>query len=276
MYKFFYFLFFLFFLGFFKTLQAAQISAQISQAHHISDALAAMGDFNPLTPPNPKSPWSGTNIGAGGVFNTGNTQSQNINTAANLIYKSLSSPWQWTSNDTFNFARTYGKGVTASKLFLQSQWQYNFAQKKYSFLEMDYTDDRFDGYDYILNTIVGYGLRVVDLPVFSWDIQGGPGYQRAVKAPVGNMGEDNENNMLLNASTQMNWVMSSNASLSESLGVTSTRINTRTISTTALTANLVKRFAMQLSFQAIYDSLPLSGKKPFNTITTVSLVYTLA
>lgn len=223
--------------------------------------------------PSLPSSWSGTNVSAGGVISTGNNQSQNVNAGSNIAYQKKR--WAFTSNDTFNFARTTGVGVTASRLFLQGQLQYNFAKKNYSFLESDYTDDRFDGYRYILNSIVGYGRRLINQPSFSWDIQGGPGIQRAAKqADEG--GDEINNNVLINGSTQVNWQMSQNAAFSENLGLTSTQINTRTISTTAITANLISRFAMQLSFQAVHDSLPLAGKKPLNTITTLSLVYTLA
>jgi len=239
----------------------------LSQALSLPDALA-----NPVL----SSAWSGTNVSAGGVINTGNTNSQNANAASNIFY--TQNKWDWSSNDTFNFARTEGSGVTASKLFLSGQAQYNFAVKNYGFLEADYTDDRFDGYQYILNSIVGYGRRLINTPRFNWDIQGGPGFQHAVKNPNENSVDENqeENNLLLNASSQIAWTLSPHANITENASVVSTRINTRTISTTALTANLINRFAMQVSFQAIHDSLPLSGKKSLNTITMLSLVYTLA
>lgn len=237
----------------------------------------ADGIFNlPISGPVLNSAWSGTNVSAGGVINTGNTNSQNINSAVNLSY--TKKRWDFTSNDTFNFARTEGSGVTASKLFLSGQAQYNFAIKNYSFLESDYTDDRFDGYQYTLNSIVGYGRRLVNTPKFNWDVQGGPGFQHAVKNPNEDSAGENqeENNFLLNASSQISWALSPNANVSENLSAVSTQINTRTISTTAITANLISQFAMQLSFQAIHDSLPLSGKKNLNTVSTISLVYTLA
>jgi len=232
-----------------------------------------------LADPVLSSAWSGTNISAGGVVSTGNTNAQNANAASNIFY--AKKKWALSSNDTFNFARTEGSGVTASKLFLSGQAQYNFAIKNYSFLEADYTDDRFDGYQYILNSIAGYGRRLVNQPRFSWDIQGGPGIQHSVKKSQEESSDsDNsgltQNNFLLNASTQMALTLSQNSSITENFSVVSTRINTRTISTTAITANLINRFAMQLSFQAIHDSLPLNTKKNLNTITTLSLVYTLA
>ncbi len=239
----------------------------------------ALNSFDPLSSlaqPLLSSAWSGTNISAGGVVSTGNTNAQNANAASNIFY--TKKKWSLSSNDTFNFARTEDSGVTASKLFLSGQAQYSFAIKNYSFLEADYTNDRFDGYQYVLNSIIGYGRRLINQPTFSWDVQGGPGIQHAVKQAENDDDSSGltQNNFLLNASTQLALALSKNSNMTENFSVVSTKINTRTISTTALTANLVNRFAIQVSFQAIHDSLPLSAKKNLNTITTLSLVYTLA
>lgn len=223
--------------------------------------------------PNSNSPWKGTNVAIGGSDTSGNTDTQTLNSAFNLNY--IKHKFQFTSNDTFNFGRTKGKGVTASKLYLSAQAQYNFAKRNYSFLNGNYTDDRFDGYRYVANVSAGYGRRFIDYKGFTFDLQAGPGVQRSVKV-LGDGDNKTNDNVAGNFVANIKWKIGENSLLSEDISVVTSKINTRYISTTALSTNIYSKLALQLSFQAQRDTKPLAGKKSYNSISQISLVYTFA
>lgn len=229
---------------------------------------------DPNAQPKPPSAWKGTNVSLGGSANTGNTTAQQANSALNISYRV--NKWLWTSNNTFNFARTKGKGVTTSKLYLMGQAQYNFSQKNYSFEQLNYTDDRFDGYRYTANALLGYGRHLFDYESVSLDGQLGPGIQRTVKEDTPTDDGKTKNLLAFSGTLNLNWQMSKNGTFSEIFNVTSSSQNVRYLSTTSISANVMNHVALQLSFQASKDSKPLPGKKATNTVTTIALVYTFA
>lgn len=218
------------------------------------------------------SNWKGTNLSLGGSTNTGNTTSQNANAALNIRY--APSKWTLTSGDTFDFAHTRGKGVTASKLYLMGQAQYAFTKRNYVFEQLNYTDDRFDGYKYVANGLAGLGRRILDYPTFFLDLQAGPGVQRSVEKQE--QGGDSVDLIVITGTLNSTWNFSSNGALSENFNVASSSQNVRYMSTTSLSANVMNHVALKLSFQATRDSKPLPKKKATNTATIVSLVYTFA
>lgn len=219
------------------------------------------------------SPWKGTNVAIGGSDTSGNVDSQAVNSAFNLLY--TKNKWGFNSNDTFNFARTKDKGVTGSKLYLQGQLQYNFSKRNFSFFNGNYTDDRFDGYRYVANASVGYGRRLIDYKGFTFDLQAGPGMQRSVARKTSGS-DDKIDNIAGNFLANIAWKISGHAILSETLNAVTSKQNTRFISTSAITANIMSKLALQLSYEAQRDSKPLADKKAYNSIAQVSLVYTFA
>lgn len=222
--------------------------------------------------PKAPSPWKGTNVSVGGNATTGNTTAQNLNSAFNLSY--APNQWTFTSADTFNFARTRGKGVTASKLYLMGQMQYAVSERNYFFQQLNYTDDRFDGYQYVANFLVGYGRTIFKKHNMYLNGQLGPGIQRSVEEE--DSGGDSTNLLSWNGTLNYVWNFNKTNSFTTALNVNASSQNVRYTSTTSLIAALMDHFALQLSFQAVRDSKPLAGKKATNTTTTVSLVYTFA
>lgn len=243
-------------------------SLACSFALFLSATAFAHDEATPAAP----SPWKGTNVSVGGNATTGNTTAQNLNSAFNLSY--APNQWTFTSENTFNFARTRGKGVTASKLYLMGQMQYAVTERNYFFQQLNYTDDRFDGYRYVANFLVGYGRVIFKKHNMSMSGQIGPGIQRSVEDDTS--GGKSTDLLGWNGTLGYIWNFNKTNSFTTKFNVNASSQNVRYTSTTSLTAALMDHFALQLSFQAIRDSKPLGSKKATNTTTTISLLYTFA
>ncbi|MDO8954140.1 MAG: DUF481 domain-containing protein [Gammaproteobacteria bacterium] len=210
--------------------------------------------------------FKGSNLAAGGTLNTGNTGSLQL-TANGLLQYTYH---QWIHSISLNYQREQNRddGLKANHLFLQGQSLYNLDKKQFLFTQLNYTQDKFDGYNYIVNLSAGYG-RNIDMPknmLFSW--MAGPGinqYQDVNNVQVTRPSIEGAINYV--------WDIRSDLQFSENLESIATTANIRTISTTGLTTKLTDDFNLELMFQAIDDDHPPAGKVGFNTITSVQLSY---
>ena len=216
------------------------------------------------------SPWKGTNVGAGAVINTGNTRSRSYNVQTNLHYKKHQ--WQFTGVQTYQRSETAKDGVTADRLYLQGQLQYNFADKNYAYTQVNYADDQFDGYHYIGNWNIGYGRNIPMPENMTLSFQGGPGVQRTVPRDTDKT-HDFPNLQLAGNYT---WQINDQVQFKQNIQSNVTNQNTRTTFTSGLATSLFAHLSLQINFQAINDTDPQPQKASWSTITTLNLVYTFA
>ena len=216
------------------------------------------------------SPWKGTNVGAGAVINTGNTRSQSYNVQTNLHYKQ--NQWQFAGLQTYQRSETSKDGVTADRLYLQGQLQYNFVDRNYAYTQANYTDDRFDGYSYTGNWNIGYGRNIPMPDNMKLSFQGGPGIQRTVPKDT-NKTHDFPN---LQLAANYAWQINDQVEFKQVVQSNVTNQNTRTTFTTSLATNLFANLSFQINFQAINDTDPQPQKASWSTITTLNLVYNFA
>ena len=216
------------------------------------------------------SPWKGTNVGAGAVINTGNTRSQSYNLQTNLHYQR--NQWQFSGLQTYQRNETAKDGVTANRLYLQGQLQYNFVNRNYAFTQVNYTDDRFDGYNYTGNWNIGYGRNIPMPENMTLNFQGGPGIQHTVPRDTDKV-HDFPNLQLQGNYT---WQINDQVEFKQDIQTNLTNQNTRTTFTTSLSASLFAHLSFQINFQAINDTDPQPNKAGWSTITTLNLVYNFA
>jgi len=214
--------------------------------------------------------WKGTNVGAGGVFNTGNTRSSSINAQDNIKY--VYKKWELTQQSTFLRDESRKSGLTAQRLYLQGQAQYNLHDKNFVYSQVNYTDDRFDGYSYTGNWNVGYGRNIIDKKNMTLSTFMGPGIQRTVPEDTGKI-HDLPN---LQVGSKFNYKLNPEVDFNQSIQGSATHENVRTTLTTALTTKLIDNLSFQISFQAINDTDPQPGKNSWNTITSFNLLYNFA
>ncbi len=100
-----------------------------------------------------KKPWSG-NVEAGLNFQTGNTDKQNGRGSFSLNYKK----GRWGNNFKFSARGGQEDDVTTDEEYrVRNQTRYNLSGKDYTFLELEYVNDRFSGFESRISESVGYG-----------------------------------------------------------------------------------------------------------------------
>lgn len=211
-------------------------------------------------------PWLGTNASFGGVLNTGNAASENMTGGANIQY--ATAPWTYTAQGTFQRAESEEEGLTAQRLFVLGQAQYNFNQKQFSYTQLNYTNDRFSGYSYIVNWQLGYGQHYALARNMSLDVFSGPGI-RASETTDGNQSTLPS----LQVGANYSWPINDKTTFTEQLQTTAASNDIYTSSQTALTTSLTDNLSFTFGLLISNDSKPQPGKAAINSTTTVQLVY---
>ncbi len=212
--------------------------------------------------------WKGTSIGAGYVANTGNTTSENFNLNANIQY--TKNKWVHTGIASYQFDHTRKSGTTANKLVLQQRSQYNFTTSNSLYTQIKYTNDKFDGYQYVLNLNAGYGFNLGVPHNMSLNLFLGPGVRRSVLEQTNQTQDDPS----LQIGSNYSWTINEKTTLTEQLQTNIAKINVNTTSDTTLATKLFDNVSLQLSYQLSNDSKPVDGKSKFNSTSSVLFAYT--
>ncbi len=212
-------------------------------------------------------PWKGTNVQAGAVINSGNTNSQNYNLTANLKY--TYKKWVATEDTTYQRANSSDKGTTADKFFTQAQLNFNFTEHNFVYTQANYTRDMFSGFTYVINYTVGYGRRLPMPQSMTLDLFGGPGVRLDKESDNGKKRTDASFQLGANYA----WNITKATSFQEQFQITMAKDNTNTSSKTSLVTTLSTHLGFSVNFLITNDSRPASGKQNINTATTLNLVY---
>lgn len=225
------------------------------------------------TEPAPKKPvqvhpWKGTDLQAGAVINSGNTNSQNYNVAANIKY--TYKKWVATEDTTYQRASSSDKGTTADKFFTQGQLNFNFTEHNFVYTQANYTRDIFSGFTYVVNYSIGYGRRIPVMPAsMTLDIFAGPGMRFDKESETDHQRTDASVQIGVNYA----WNITQATAFDEQFQITMAKDNTNTSSKSALVTTLSTHLGFSINFLITNDSQPASGKQNVNTSTTLNLAY---
>jgi putative salt-induced outer membrane protein len=136
--------------------------------------------------------------------------------------------------------------------------------------------DRFSGYARRFTESVGIGYRALATDSMTLDLEGGPAFRQALYtdaqlADVGNNGQLNE--IGARGSLAYKWTISDVTTFTQNASVVNGENNTTVISTTAFTTKLIGKLSTRLSFNLQNESNPLENRKPTDTTTRATLVY---
>ena len=214
------------------------------------------------------SPWKGSNAGLGFLMMTGDTKSNSLNANLNVSYNPKNK-WSFSSKDQFQRSSSEPDGVTSWVLDLLGQANYNFTKTHFSFVSLEYINNKFDGYDYRLQEAAGYGKNISLPSSMKLSLQAGPGFEQNKSQ------DDNKRSSLVTANFTANylWNFTKKSSLSEYLNTVASKQTILTTSTTSITANICNNVNLQVSYQLIHSSKPQPGKSKINTTTNISLLY---
>jgi len=169
--------------------------------------------------------------------------------------------------------------VSAQKYNYAAKIGYKFNPANYVFLNADYEDDRFSGYDYRTTYTLGYGRKLIATDTTKLDIEVGPGY----RYDKTNGYLDKENNVFIDEKTEdevifrgyamFNYKFSDAVSFQQDVTVVTGSSTTNTKSVTALTSQIVGALSMKVSYKINNNTDVPPDIKKTDTETALTLVY---
>lgn len=205
------------------------------------------------------------NIDAGIQIANGNTKKQDVNSSAKINYKG--DGW---SNTLSLSARGSEEGNvrTNEEYKVNNQTKYDITKKAYSFLELEYVNDRFSGYDYRNSELLGLGYKFYNSD--SLTITG----ETSVGARQSQLSDNSKESSLLGkVGAKAEWKMTKNITLSQdinsSFGAESVISTWDTNIKTKLTDAVYLKFNYNLQH---IDDVP-AGVQHIDTFTSIGVGY---
>lgn len=174
--------------------------------------------------------------------------------------------------------------VTAERYFLSAQSDYKLnLEQRALFVFGSYTDDRFSGYDYQAAFAAGYSDRLFESANAFLDYSVGPGIsidrlQDQEDADGVLVLGEREASAMVRLSGAYEYRFSDNAKFTQTLAsdvALESDANIRSISVSAITANLNASFALKASLTITHNSEVPAARENTDTVTSLSLVYSL-
>ncbi len=219
-----------------------------------------------------ESPWSGSGE-LGYLQTTGNSETESINARAGFKYENdcllgeVHLTALYSSEETEVDGRTEDR-TSAEKYTAMAKTGYKFSDLDYVFLNADYEDDRFSGYEYRSNVAAGYGRKLVHTDTVNLNIEAGPGY-RYDKPENGERVKET----LFRGYVLFKYVFSPGVSFQQEVTVLADSKNTATKSVTALKSKIKGALSMKVSYKVEHDSHVPADTDKTDTETAVTLVY---
>lgn len=210
---------------------------------------------------------------AGLLMTSGNSETESVNAKVGLKYEKehflgeVNLAALYSSEKTEIDGKKHDK-VSAEKYNYSAKVGYKFDQANYVFINGDYEDDRFSGYDYKTTYSVGYGRKIIDSDTTKFDIEIGPGYRYDVLE-----GGETEDEAILRGYAMFNYKFSESVSFQQDLTVVTGSSNTNTKSITALKTQIIGALAMKVSFKVDNNTDVPADKDKTDTETALTLVY---
>jgi putative salt-induced outer membrane protein len=223
-------------------------------------------------PPPPPPPWSGE-LSAGSTVTTGNSESSTINAKGELVYQSKI--WRNTFNG--NAIRTETTDpvtdedvVTAERYLAGNKTDFNFTERDYAFLALEFEKDLVGPTRERTSETVGYGRKVLTGPAHLLEAELGAGARQTEEQGTGMKDSD----PIGRFRAAYKWNFSETSYFGETVKVESGDSNTTTESVSELRVSLIgKLFALGSYTVRSNTDVPVGTRKT-DTITSLSLGWT--
>lgn len=205
-------------------------------------------------------------VETGIVVTTGNTRTKNINIKGDVVY--APGPWRHALEVSALNASTKGE-TTAERYYADGKSQYNFTKHNYVFGHVNYDNNRFSGFSYLLTETAGYGRNLINRPTLALDVEAGAGArQTKIIQPA-----QSENEAVAQVSGNLLWTISSTSTFNQQLSSTIGQKRSVTRSVSSLKTQIAGNLATNLSYTAEYTSSVPAGVSKIYTQTSITLVY---
>ncbi|HEY8554105.1 MAG TPA: DUF481 domain-containing protein [Burkholderiales bacterium] len=196
---------------------------------------------------------------------TGNTDTSSLN--AKLSFGYVAPPWRHAL--MLRAVRGSTDDVTTvqeREAALQSD--YVFGDGHYVFGALNYTENRFSGYDWRTTGVVGYGRRLLNTDRHTLDVQAGAGTRRTRLSDGGRQHEE-----IVQLAGGYVWAFSEAGRFTQRVRVDYGSDNTFTELNTAVESSLPYDLALSISYTLQHNSNVPAGRVKTNTATLVSVIY---
>lgn len=217
----------------------------------------------------PQPPWSGE-ASAGVVVTTGNSESSTANAKGEVVY--ASERWR----NTFNAAAlrsvqadalTGDDVVTAERYAVGNKTDFNFSDRDYAFLALEFEKDLIGPVRERTSETVGYGRKILAGPAHLLEAELGAGARQTEAQGTG----EKFNDAIGRGRLAYKWNFSETSHFGETIKVESGDSNTTSESVTELRLSLVGKLFALASYTVRSNSDVPPGTKKTDTITTFSL-----
>jgi putative salt-induced outer membrane protein len=141
-------------------------------------------------------------------------------------------------------------------------------EKNYIFGLGAWNQDKFSGYDQQLREVVGYGRRIIDGDMHSFDVEAGLGFRQSDLRDG-----TSEDESIVRISGNYEWKISETATFSQVLATESGSKNTYTESVSKLSAKVWGNLAAVFAYTIKHNSDVPVGIQKKDTFTSVALEY---
>ena len=212
--------------------------------------------------PVPK-PWQGE-AELGYISTAGNSETETLNFKTKFIHERL----RWKNTFKAEATKTSDNGgITAQRSFAGIKTDYKYTARSYLFGLFEYEENKFSGYVYQSNLVVGYGKKIINRDSLKWDAEIGYGNKQSqLKNAIAT------NSGIVYLSTELDWKLSDTASFNEKLTVESGEATT-TKSVSGLISKINSKLASKITYTVKHvDKVP-AGVKNTDRELAVTLVY---
>ncbi|WP_372872023.1 YdiY family protein [Shewanella sp.] len=207
----------------------------------------------------------------GATLTTGNTDTSSLKGRLGLKHELGNWENQYTLEALY---KEDTDEVTAERYFAGAQGNYKFDDDDYLFVNANYEQDPFTGYDYKFTAAMGYGHHLIDTDKTTLSLEAGPGFQykRLDDVQAALLGDTSESNVVAHGVMNFETEISESSKFKQ-LIVADYGDKLEARSESSLTANIIGSLAMKFAVVVRYNSDPLDGKKSTDTETNMTLLY---
>jgi putative salt-induced outer membrane protein YdiY len=227
---------------------------------------------------------------AGLLMTSGNSETDSVNAKMGLKYEKdhllgeVNLAALYSSETTEVDGKKEDK-VSAEKYNYSAKIGYKFNPANYIFVNGDYEDDRFSGYDYKTTYSIGYGRKLIDSDTVKLNIEIGPGYRYDKTNGYWDDKGDNDdsNDEFIDEKTEdeavfrgyamFNYKFSEAISFQQDLTIITGSSNTNTKSASALKTQIIGALAMKVAYKIDNNTDVPADKEKTDTETALTLVY---
>jgi putative salt-induced outer membrane protein len=223
-------------------------------------------------PPPPPPPWSGE-ASAGLIVTTGNSESETFNAKGEVIYQSRI--WRNTLNATAIKTQQTDKvtGIearTAERYLVGNKTDFNFDERNYAFLQLEYEKDLFGPVRERTSETTGYGRKLLTGPTHTLEAEIGAGARQTEAQGT----EEKDDDLIGRGRVAYKWNFSETSYFTETAKTETGDSNTSAESVTELRVTLIGKLFAVTSYTVRTNSDVPPGTEKTDTITAFNLGWT--